>query len=104
MTVTLPTEHHFEFLRFKGGCTCSSESTLVKMPHCWKSCGAAHILIFDEPKQIFMAKMQVVHKYHCYSGPVTLDSSAESKINFVISQPKYVLWVFKRTISLRWFF
>ena len=31
------TEHHLEFLSLKGGCTGSSESTLVKMPHCWKS-------------------------------------------------------------------
>ena len=29
--------HHLEFLRLKGGCSDSSESTLVKMPHCWKS-------------------------------------------------------------------
>ena len=35
MTVMLLTEHHLEFLSLKGGCTCSSESTLVKMPHCW---------------------------------------------------------------------
>ena len=33
MTVKLLTEHHFEFLRLKGGCRGSSESTLVKMPH-----------------------------------------------------------------------
>ena len=31
------TEHHLEFLSLKVGCTGSSESTLVKMPHCWKS-------------------------------------------------------------------
>ena len=37
MTVKLLTEHHLEFLISKGGCTGSSESTLVKMPHCWKS-------------------------------------------------------------------
>ena len=36
-TVTLPTEHPLEFLSLKGGCTGSSESTLVKLPHCWKS-------------------------------------------------------------------
>ena len=42
MTVKLLTKHHFEFLSFKGGCTGSSESTLVKMPHCWKSHGTAH--------------------------------------------------------------
>ena len=37
MSVNLLTEEHLEFLSLKGGCTCSSESTLVKMPHCWKS-------------------------------------------------------------------
>ena len=44
MSVKLQTERHFEFLSFKGGCTGSSESTLVKMPHCWKSHATAHIL------------------------------------------------------------
>ena len=37
MTVKLLTEHHLEFLSLKGGCAGPSESTLVKMPHCWKS-------------------------------------------------------------------
>ena len=37
LTVKLLTRHNLEFLRLKGGCTGSSESTLVKMPHCWKS-------------------------------------------------------------------
>ena len=37
MSVKLLTEHHLEFLSLKGGCTGSSESTFVKMPHCWKS-------------------------------------------------------------------
>ena len=37
MIVKLLTEHHLEFLSLKGGCRGSSESTYVKMPHCWKS-------------------------------------------------------------------
>ena len=41
MIVMLLTEHHLEFLSLKGGCRGSSESTLVKMPHCWKSHVAA---------------------------------------------------------------
>ena len=41
MSVKLLTEHRLEFLSLKGGCTCLSESTLVKMPHCWKSHVAA---------------------------------------------------------------
>ena len=37
------TEHNLEFISLKGGCTSSSESTLVKMPHCWKSHAAAQL-------------------------------------------------------------
>ena len=44
MTVKLRTEQHLEFLRLKGGCIGLSESTLVKMPHCWKSHVAAHMV------------------------------------------------------------
>ena len=36
MTVELLTEPYLGFLSIKGGCTGSSESTFVKMPHCWK--------------------------------------------------------------------
>ena len=43
MIVKLLTEHHLEFLSLIGGCTGSSESTLVKMSHCWKSRVTAHL-------------------------------------------------------------
>ena len=44
MTFKLLTEQHLEFLSFKGGSTGLSESTLVKMRHCWKSCVTAHLM------------------------------------------------------------
>ena len=43
MSVRLLTEHHLRFLSLTGGCTSSSESTLVKIPKCWKSHVAAQI-------------------------------------------------------------
>ena len=43
MNIKLLTEHDLEFLKLKGGCTGWSESTLMKMPHCWKAHVAAHI-------------------------------------------------------------
>ena len=43
MTVKLLTEHHLEFLSLTGGYIGWSESTLVKMPHCWKSHVVAQI-------------------------------------------------------------
>ena len=44
MSVKLLTEHNFEFLSLKGGCAGLSESTLVEMPHCWKSHVVAQML------------------------------------------------------------
>ena len=49
MIVKLLTEHHFEFLSLTGGCTGSSESTNVKMPHCWKSHALAQISVGFAP-------------------------------------------------------
>ena len=46
INVQILAEQHLEFLSLKGGCTGSSESTLVKIPHCWKSHVTAHIFLF----------------------------------------------------------
>ena len=43
MNVKLLTENNLEFLSLKGGYTGLSESTIVKMPHCWESHVTAHI-------------------------------------------------------------
>ena len=48
MAVKLLTEQHLEFLSLKGGCTGSSESTLVKMAHCWKTHVMAHAFFFKK--------------------------------------------------------
>ena len=50
MIVKLLTEHHLEIQSLKGGCTGSSESTLVKMSNCWQSHATAHI--FKDNMQI----------------------------------------------------
>ena len=41
-SVKLLSVQHLEFLRLKGDCKGSSESTPVKMPHAWKSHVVAH--------------------------------------------------------------
>ena len=49
MIVKLLTEHHLEFTSLKAGYTDSSESTLVKMSHCWKSHALAHLeVVFSD--------------------------------------------------------
>ena len=48
MGVKQLTEQHLEFLSLNRGCTGSSESTLVKILHCWKSCVMAHFILRTE--------------------------------------------------------
>ena len=50
MSVKLLTEHYLELLRLKGGCTGSSGSRLVKMPHCWNSHVTAQMVSARENK------------------------------------------------------
>ena len=52
MIVKLLTEHHLEFLSYKGGCRGLSESTHVKIPHCWKSHALAQSLFFFVVSQL----------------------------------------------------
>ena len=47
MIVKLLTENHLEFLSLKGGCRGSSESSHVKIPHCWKSHAMAHFTVYS---------------------------------------------------------
>ena len=54
MNVKLLTEQHLEFLSLKGGCSGLSESTLVKMPYCWKSRVAAHLYVDKSPLGIII--------------------------------------------------
>ena len=43
MNIKLLTEHHLDFISFKGDRTGSYEYTLVEMTHCWKSHVTAQI-------------------------------------------------------------
>ena len=63
MTDKLLTEHHLEFLRLKGVCTGSSESTHVKMPHCWKSHVAAQMRVQGSHRlEMYLNKQDCLEK------------------------------------------
>ena len=61
MIVKLLIKHHLEFLSLKGGCRGLSESTHVKMQHCWKSHALAHIILTPLPLPTHSPPMFVVH-------------------------------------------
>ena len=86
------TEHHLEFLSLKGGCRGSSESTHVKMPHCWKSHVTAqiwHPLIYcstyiqahSHPITSFSFRPQ--HFFY-WMNPFSLESHLTGELQFVL--------------------
>ena len=64
MSVKLLTDQHLEFLSLTGGCTGSSESNHVKMPHCWKSHVAARVMIFFS---ICLQPMPAAEFWYCFN-------------------------------------
>ena len=50
MSVKLLIELNLVFLSLTGGCTGSSESTFVKMAHCWKSNVTVQIFLNTGPR------------------------------------------------------
>ena len=69
MTVKLLTEQFLEFLSLTRGCTGPSESTLVKMPHCWKSHVTAHLWIIFKACSCFQWKSKKISQsWSCANG------------------------------------
>ena len=84
MNVKLLTKHRLEFLSLKGGCIGSSESTLVKMPHFWKSYVTA---------QLFRSSLLVL-----FCKP---DAGFQQQATFTLQLPPS-LYVRVRCIQLRY--
>ena len=59
MSIKLLTKQHLEFLSLQWGCTGLSESTLVKMPHCWKSHVAAHFCPIHNCVLIYLGSFSI---------------------------------------------
>ena len=57
MTFSLLTQQHLKILSLTGGYTGSSESIHVKIPHCWKSHVAAHLVCPCELMEIAITLM-----------------------------------------------
>ena len=77
MTAEPPTKFHLKFLSSTEGRTGSSESTLLKVPHCWKSRVAAHFFK-NTPVAIIYAYIKVLYKLN------TSNSQIGSKAAFEI--------------------
>ena len=61
MLVKLLTEHHLKFLSIRGGCRGSSESTHIKIPHCWKVHALAQTICLLPSYHFDIAKVNPVN-------------------------------------------
>ena len=75
MSVKLLIELNLVFLSLTGGCTGSSESTLVKMAHCWKSHVTVKIFLNTGPR---MQSVTSLATYTCTC--LTADPGVQSLI------------------------
>ena len=91
MSVKLLTEHHLEFLSLKGGCTGSSESILVKMPHCWKSHVMAHVKHKYFAQVLYFVQFYVIvlakRKYHIRIKMLQVEKTG-SCVVILLNSPK----------------
>ena len=76
MRVKLLTEQYLEFLSLKRGFTGLSKSTLVKMPHCWKSHVTANVC-FPMRKPDFFA----MHAAEQVGLSITLSKSPKDRFS-----------------------
>ena len=87
MSVKLLVEDHLEFLNLKGGSAGSWKSTLVKMPHYWKSHVPAHIV-----KTQFSLSLVIINKKGLSSIRMV------SKIDYLRQHMKcWYLWHYRST-------
>ena len=94
MSVKLLTEHHFEFLSLMGGCTGSSESTHVKMPHYWKSHVTARICICRYGRDL-VPGFSKVYQNMCYlrrklRTPSRVTGKIPTRVHWRVEQGLYV--------------
>ena len=84
MRVKLLTEHHLDFLSLKGDSTGSSESILVKMPHCCKSHVMAHLFFLQGQGKVreFCKMVREIRK------PLKVREKAENFKKVFIQTPK----------------
>ena len=61
ITVKVATEPHLEFLSLNGGCKSSSESTLVKMPHCLLFVVGNHMSLLNKEKMLNRLKQNTLY-------------------------------------------
>ena len=85
MSVKLLTEHNLECLSLNGGCLGSSESKLVKMPHCLKSHVTAHIFVDLQEKEESVFTCGLLLFCQHYVCHLSLVSSYPSKVKPVLS-------------------
>ena len=69
MRIKLLTEHHLDILSLKGSCTGSSECTLAKIPHCWKSHDVAQMYYVISKSYFFQNRKLDQKARHLLSTP-----------------------------------
>ena len=88
MTVKLLSEHDLEFLTLTGSCTGVSESTHVKMPHCWESHVKAHLNFKSIPDTSSQLVNSTINSTDTDMERVMLNVKSVGSVLYKKSKPK----------------
>ena len=91
MTVKLLNEHYPEFLSLTGSYIGSSESTLFKMPHCWKSHVAVQLFL---RRQVYFS----LRRHEIYNNVVC----ATSKASYQPAHMRSLIRAFASRLNIQW--
>ena len=86
MSAKLLTEHHMRFLSLKVGCTGLSETSLAKMPHCWKSRVTAQLYVYY--REIWMMTVSQNWQYTMVKQKMKWRKTLE-RYNMLTTYPLY---------------
>ena len=98
--VKLLNEHHLEFLSLKGSYIGLSESTLVKMPHCWKSHVTAQMVMII-PMQLLLLTIHCLCHYMYQETPHEHETSGQDARKHVFRVCNHSKTCLKRPLSKR---
>ena len=101
MRVKLLSEHYLENISLKRGCRGSSESTHVKMSHCWKSHATAQLYYNSLEDSIHLAKDTGIDNVIIGLAPVLKIIFHQCVISYTCSQSNTGGSVHNRAISVR---
>ena len=83
----------------KGDCTGSSESTLVKMPHCWKSHVVAHLVVDFSNKSEVVENLSEIYNVGTFVEIKEMQDLGDKGLRMILMGHRRLVYTVKPVLS-----